>query len=75
MIYSLVGQSEILTGAGCAFLLNGHSTLGYICIVAGVVGALGRYGSNLGLLKQQIEESNDTSNEKIASILSEISKS
>ena len=74
MIHSLLGQSEVLTLSGTVFLLNNHSTLGYVLICFGIVGALGRYGSNLGFLSKQIDGVETNENSEKSSILAEYSK-
>lgn len=59
MIHSLVGQSEALTLSGAFLLSCGNESLGTAMICAGVIGAILRYGSNIGLLSRQIEKSDD----------------
>jgi len=55
LIYSLVGQSEVLTISGTILLLNQHGTLGSCMIVLGMIGALARYGSNMGIVQKHLD--------------------
>ena len=54
MIYSLLGQSEVLTISGTVLLLNHYNIVGSCMIIAGIIGAMSRYGSNMGIVQKHL---------------------
>ena len=55
MIHSLLGQSEALTISGTILFLNQQATLGSVMICLGVLGAVGRHGSNIGIVQKHLD--------------------
>ena len=63
MIHSLIGQSEALTVSGTVLILNQHVTLGSIMIGLGILSALGRYGTNIGIVQKNLDYTNKEGSE------------
>lgn len=76
MIYSLLGQSEVLTASGVWLYLSGHETFGVVLVCLGILGAFGRFGTNMTIVQKHSEgsESEKDENEEIKKVLSEIKR-
>jgi len=79
LIYSLIGQSEVLTAAGVYLISIDHSAIGFSCLALGIIGALCRYSANFSFLSKQIEDKDKSENldkyETLSNLLTEISNS
>lgn len=70
---SLIGQSEVLTLSGVYLFSSGETTLGIVCGILGLIGAICRY--SIKTAQNQVETEQDSDEyAKLSKILSEIYK-